>query len=143
MRHLTRDRERGAAIVEMAFAAPFLLILLLGIVEFGWAFSQFQDVRHGAREAARLAAVNAASEASMAATACSMMEVSSGQTVDFDLPAGTAIGSIARVRVQAPLETLTNFGPITVMLPGTLESEIDFRLEQPATRWTGGAAASC
>lgn len=143
MRHLTRDRERGAAIVEMAFAAPFLLLLLLGIVEFGWAFSQFQDVRHGAREAARLAAVNAASDASMAATACSMMEVSTGQTVDFDLPAGTAIGAIARVTVEAPLQSLTNFGPITAMLPATLESEIEFRLEQSATKWAGGVGTSC
>lgn len=143
MRRLTRDRERGAALVEMAFAAPFLLLLLLGIVEFGWAFSQFQDVRHGAREAARLAAVNVADDAGMAATACSMMEVSGGQTIDFDLPGGTAISSIARVTVRAPLQNLTSFGPITMMLPATLESQIDFRLEQPATRWTGGAATSC
>ena len=42
----------------MALVAPVLILLLLGIVDFGWAFSENLDVRHGAREASRLVAVN-------------------------------------------------------------------------------------
>jgi Flp pilus assembly protein TadG len=53
-------RERGASIVEFAIVAPLLFLLLFGIIDFGWAFSQNLDVKHAAREGARLAAVNAA-----------------------------------------------------------------------------------
>ena len=57
MSHKKRG-ERGASLVEFALTAPFLILLLLGIIEFGWAFNQNLDVRHGARETARLVDVN-------------------------------------------------------------------------------------
>lgn len=135
-------KEKGAAIVEMALVAPFLLMVLLGIIEFGWTFSQFQDVRHGAREAARLAAVDAGTDAAMTAIVCGQMEVSSGHTITFDLSGGAEIGDIAQVTVVAPLNLITNFFLFDAMLPATLTSEIEFRLEQPATNWNG-ATTSC
>ena len=42
----------------MALVAPFLLLLLFGIIEFAWVFGQNLSVTHGAREGARLAAVD-------------------------------------------------------------------------------------
>lgn len=132
---LRREKEKGAALVEMAFLMPLLVMILFGIIEFGWTFSQFQDVRHGAREAARLAAVDTAADGTMATKVCGLMEVSTGQTITFDLSGGTEIGDIASVTVSAPLTELTNlFG---AMLPNTLTSDVQFRLEQPATLWTG------
>ena len=53
-----RRRHRGAVLVEFALVAPLLFVLLFGIIEFGFAFVQWLDVRHGARETARLVAVN-------------------------------------------------------------------------------------
>ena len=50
-----RSRENGANLVEFAILAPFLLLLLFGIIEFTWLFATNLDVRHGAREAVRLA----------------------------------------------------------------------------------------
>ncbi len=73
----------------------------------------------------------------MATTVCNVMEVSSGHTVTFDLSGGTDIGDMAEVTITAPLNQLTNFGLFNAMLPATLTSEIEFRLEQPATNWTG------
>ena len=50
-RQVSRARgERGASLVEFAILAPLLIVLVLGIVEFGWLFSQNNDVRHGPRE---------------------------------------------------------------------------------------------
>jgi Flp pilus assembly protein TadG len=49
--------ERGANLVEFALVAPFLILLLFGIIEFAWVFAQDLTVKHGAREGARLAAV--------------------------------------------------------------------------------------
>ncbi|MGF9662666.1 TadE family protein [Arthrobacter crystallopoietes] len=49
--------ERGAAAVEFALVAPFLLALLLGIVEFGFAFNTQISLTQAAREAARTMAI--------------------------------------------------------------------------------------
>ncbi len=51
-----RRDERGVAIVEFALVVPLLIILLLGIVEASWAFSQKNALQSVAREGARLAA---------------------------------------------------------------------------------------
>jgi Flp pilus assembly protein TadG len=50
--------ERGAAIVELAFVLPLLMVLLMGMLDFGKAFNEWIDETHLANEGARLAAVN-------------------------------------------------------------------------------------
>jgi Flp pilus assembly protein TadG len=50
--------ESGAAAVEFALIFPILLILVLGIIEFGVGYHAWDTTQNGAREAARLAAVN-------------------------------------------------------------------------------------
>lgn len=49
--------ERGAALVEFALIATPLFMILFGTIEFGWAFFQLNDIRHGAREGIRLVVV--------------------------------------------------------------------------------------
>ncbi len=58
--HRRRGRgDRGAALVEFALIAMPLFLILFGTIEFGWAFFQLNDIRHGAREGIRLVAVDA------------------------------------------------------------------------------------
>ena len=45
--------ERGAAIIEFALVMPVLALFLMGIVDFGSAFNDFNSVRQGVREGAR------------------------------------------------------------------------------------------
>jgi len=51
-------REEGVALVEFAFVLPLLLVLVLGVVDFGKAFNYKNDATHLANQAARYAAVN-------------------------------------------------------------------------------------
>jgi hypothetical protein len=51
--------QRGQALVETAIAVPLLLLLVLGIVDFGRAYNYSNDLTHLANEAARYATVNA------------------------------------------------------------------------------------
>lgn len=63
---MTEDRdpcgERGAAAAEFAFLLPILVLLLLGIVQFGLAMYRISVVESAAREGARIAAVGAADD---------------------------------------------------------------------------------
>lgn len=52
-----RDRERGAAAVEFALVAPLLLLLVFGIITYGYMLSFRQAISQGAAEGARAAAV--------------------------------------------------------------------------------------
>ena len=54
-----RQREGGQALVEFALVVPVFLILLLGIVDFGWALRSWITVTNSAREGARTGAVGA------------------------------------------------------------------------------------
>ena len=51
------NRERGAVAVEFAVLLPVLLMILLGIIEFGIAFNHQQGLHAAAREGARLASL--------------------------------------------------------------------------------------
>jgi Flp pilus assembly protein TadG len=135
-----RATERGASLVEFAMVAPLLIMLVMGIIDFGWILSQNQDVRHGAREAARLAAVDAGSVGTMTTLVCDAMNVSSGATVTFDRGTGL-VGATGVVTIDAPVTTLTGFSslPFVGALYPTMFSEtLTFRLEQ-AANWTNGS----
>jgi Flp pilus assembly protein TadG len=46
-------RDRGAALLEMALVLPILLMLLMGIIEFGRAYNTLVSIQSAAREGAR------------------------------------------------------------------------------------------
>lgn len=48
-------RERGAALLETAIALPLVLLVSVGIFEFGRAFQTWQVITNAAREGARVA----------------------------------------------------------------------------------------
>ncbi len=50
--------EQGQAIVEFALVLPVLLMLLCGIIDFGWIFGNQLAANNAAREAARYTAVH-------------------------------------------------------------------------------------
>jgi Flp pilus assembly protein TadG len=50
--------DDGAAAVEFALVVPFLLLVVFGIINFGFLFSQQLTLNNGVREGARRAVVN-------------------------------------------------------------------------------------
>jgi len=53
----TRNRERGAALVEFALVFPLLFMLIAGMIDFGMVFANLNATRQGVREGARQAVV--------------------------------------------------------------------------------------
>jgi hypothetical protein len=121
-------------LVEFALLAPLLIILV----------SQQQDVRHGAREAARLAAVDTDTGPNMATLTCSSMNVSTGAVITFGRT-GANPGDTGNVSVVSPVGSLTGFSSLPfvgAIYPTTFTESISFRLEQPAT-WANPSGGTC
>ena len=141
-----RDRHklgsRGASLVEFALLAPLLIILLFGIIEFAWLFAQNLNVRHGAREGARLAAVDFDP---LVSETCSRMDIVNGATVNVagtDLDGnGVGVGDEVAVTVTAPVNPFT--GLFTAWMPASLASTVTIRIEQPPDDWYPGGTTSC
>jgi Flp pilus assembly protein TadG len=55
--------QRGQSMLEFALVLPIFLILVLSIVDFGWALKAWIAVTNSAREGARLGAVSAGCDA--------------------------------------------------------------------------------
>jgi TadE-like protein len=47
--------ERGAELIEFALVFPMLLLVMLGIIDFGFLFQRYEVVTNAAREGARVA----------------------------------------------------------------------------------------
>ena len=58
MKRMRGQRDRGAAAVEFALVLPLLLLLVLGIFEFGRVFNIQISLSNAAREGARHMAVH-------------------------------------------------------------------------------------
>lgn len=50
----SKQRTKGAVTVELAFALPFLLLLTLGALHYGWLFYHLHRVTNATRHAARV-----------------------------------------------------------------------------------------
>ena len=50
-----KRNERGSELIEMALCFPLLLMVVLGIVDFGFLFQRYEVVTNAAREGARVA----------------------------------------------------------------------------------------
>jgi Flp pilus assembly protein TadG len=52
-----RQREEGAELIEMAIVLPLLLLLFMGMVDFGFLFQRFVVLSNAAAEGARVASL--------------------------------------------------------------------------------------
>jgi hypothetical protein len=110
MRRNRKRSERGAALLEAAFTIPILLLISVGIFEFGRAYQQWQVLTNAAREGARLAVTPSATSGDVVARVQQYMEdgglpewASATITVTSDVAIG-ATGSGTQVSIAYPFE---------------------------------------
>ncbi len=89
-----RRRDRGAVAVEFALVFPILVILVFGIIDFGYLINRVSLVNNAARDAAREGSLHA-TEAEITSTATTALNGVPGATVTVTCkkPDGTACGS--------------------------------------------------
>jgi hypothetical protein len=138
------------ALVEFALVLPLVMLLLLGTIDFGKAFTMWIDETHLANQAGRYAAVNKAPSGATVESDTSAFEdeieadgdtkelrdsfAMSGNGVNVCFPSGTGeIGDPVRVDVKA---TRTFFKFVTDVVPGlsgdkALTAHAVMRIESP------------
>lgn len=134
--------DKGANMVEFALVAPFLILLLFGVVEFAWVFASNLDVKHGAREGARITAVNTpdTGNVDLAAEICSRMDLvgpNTATTITWASDGTPAVAESVTVTVSTPLDTLVGLVDWAFGGVSNLESTVEIRIEQPPD-WSDG-----
>ena len=112
-----QDRERGTAIVEAAIIIPILLMFLIGILEFGRAYNEYQVLTNAAREAARYAVAPQKGTSNLptdAANVATQWAQSAGITLSqtpqvTSTPCGYSINGSSQVCTQVVVTAPYNF----------------------------------
>jgi Flp pilus assembly protein TadG len=121
--------EKGAAAVEFALVVPILLLLLLGIVEFGRIYNAQMQLTAAARDGARVMSINSvpaqsaddATAAVIASASALHPDVTSTQIAISVSPSSTSVcapGSTATVTVTYPIQFLSGLFGSSITLTG-------------------------
>ena len=110
-----KKRETGAAAVEFALVLPLLVILLLGIIDFGLYYYNDLQLVHVARDAARYLSVNDVTNANAAIAGATLISTAINSS---SLNAATS-GQPATVTLRATYSFLTPL-PLMVGIGKTL-----------------------
>jgi len=128
--------EDGQAVVEFALIAPILIIILCGIVDFGWIFSAQIATDNCAREGARYASSCSDYSASQAETISKVQSVASdiiknniSVVVSYSNPVSPQSGDVS-VKVVSEVKALT-------IVASTVFGGSTFNLESSVTMKVG------
>jgi hypothetical protein len=153
--------ERGAAVVEFALVVPILLVLLMGMLDFGKAFNYWIDETQLASSGARWAVVNASPGQCLDGTTATSLQsyiqcqadtkelrlggtnsVSSPARVCISFPpvaghSSPLVGDPVRVSVSVAYKWLPIIGQKLSAASTNLKGESTMRLEAPPTYSAG------
>ena len=123
--------ERGQATVEFALVLPILLLLIGGIINFGWVFGNQLLTQNAAREAARYAAIHYydSSVDDDRAVAADIV-VARAPTINSPVVTLTVVGETVTVKVSSSVNFLTPL--ISELFPDgkcTITTQCVMRLE--------------
>lgn len=120
-----RKHEHGQSLVEFALVLPVLVIVLMGLFDFGRAVYAFNTVSNAAREGARVAIINqgpdtdgvllAAKEAAYQATALGLDATDPSQ-IDVRFPDPNNVCGSHGVGCPVQVEVSYQFTPITPII---------------------------
>ena len=139
--------DRGSQLVEFAFSLPFLLVIVIGVSDFGKAYNLKHILTNAAREGARMVVSNPLTNANCTdSTPCSI-EVAANAVQQYLTGAGLSAASCIAPNSPTSSGTLTwtyscssvtltiNRGYVFTATDGTAVSSTQVTLSYPCT-WT-------
>lgn len=132
-RRRNRSSETGAELVELALTLPLLLLLIVGIVDYGFLFQSYEVVTNAAREGARIAVLPGYSAADVQARVASYVTASglAGAPTTVVTPTTVAPGGggAAFPAVQVSVAYTHQFlflAPMATLTGGTFAQNLTF-----------------
>jgi Flp pilus assembly protein TadG len=104
-----RGGERGNAVIELALTLPLLLLVVLGIFDFGLMFQRYEVVTNAAREGARVGVLPGYSTDDAAARARQYLD--SGGITGTDGACGSAVAGNRCAQAAFSTTTITGSTP--------------------------------
>ena len=127
-----RRSDSGAELIELALVLPILLIVIAGIIDFGFLFQRYEAVTNAAREGARLAILPDFSDADVQERVRQYLDASGldrnaavvpvPARSTLSLSAGSNV-DVVSVYVFYPAQFLS-LGPIIQLVGGSTRSSI-------------------
>ena len=120
--------QKGAALIEVALTLPLLLLVSVGIFEFGRAYQTWQVLTNAAREGARMAVLPDSTDDAVEERARSYMQ--SGQLPEFDdaeidithdndIDTGGTMATASQVTISYPFSFIVLQPVASLVVPGT------------------------
>jgi hypothetical protein len=153
--------QRGAALIEFILVLPLVLLILFGMIDFGKAFTYWNDETHLANEAARYAVVNknplggasleaavkndASGELKNGCSGCSIPSPGIDVSFCFVRPLAdgvtpdTSVGAPLRATVRTTYHWLAYLVGQGLPLTSGLDASSTMRVEQPYTDSPAGS----
>jgi Flp pilus assembly protein TadG len=136
-----RRDDRGTALMEMAFTLPLLLLISVGIIDFGRAFQTWQILTNAAREGARVAVLPGMSDSMVTARVQEYVQagvldagvtptVTIQRNASVSYGSGTATGS--KVIVSYPFKFMA-LGSVAKLVVSNTTLGSDFTMAASAT----------
>lgn len=123
--------EKGQSLVEFALLLPVLMLIILGIIEFGFMFNAKITLNSAAREGARVYAVSKDEAEVNQAVNDTLGYLGSGDSIvksykDLDETSGIKMASVT---ITKEVDFLTNFFDALLGESIVMESEASMRVE--------------
>lgn len=130
MRHHINRSESGNAVIELAFTLPILLVVVMGIFDFGLMFQRYEVITNAAREGARVGVLPGYTSADAIARATQYLASGGVTTCGSCITApvaNTTFGSPAKTvkQITVTVQYVHNYvfiGPILNLVGGSLGS---------------------
>lgn len=113
-----RDPGRGQSLVEYAMTVPVFLLILLGMLEFGFAFSHHLTMEYSTREGARTGASLANGSDQVACAIVDDQVIAAVQRVLTGAGSQVSINRIGEIRVYKADANGRELGPVNVWTLG-------------------------
>ncbi len=132
MKWLNMKGKKGQSLVETALVLPILLVILTGIIDFGFLFNNYLLVSNASREGARSAVVGSSNSdiATVVNTFASTLDKNRLTiTITPNLPAGRTKGVAVTVKVVYKYNLITPMIGAIIPSPLNLTASTTMRCE--------------
>lgn len=129
--------RRGLSTVEAALTAPVILVLILGIIEYGWLFAKAADVNNACRIGARTASLGGRTAADVNASVLASLTAAgledSGYTLTLSPaePSDVSSGQAVTVTLSIPYANIAIANSVLIPTPTNLSTTVVMAREGP------------